>query len=66
MHEGKYKFYADFEIGARVTFDGNKDIVCRITQIKFCTNFYPEYYIEWLHNGTLVVAWVAEWRLVLV
>ena len=66
MSEPKYKYCGNFEIGAHVIFDGHEDVVCRITAVKFRTNFYPEYCLEWIRNGALASAWFEEWRLVLV
>lgn len=62
---GKFQFHSEFEIGTRVLFDGHRDIIARITAVQFATNYYPKHYLEWTHNGSLVGAWVDEWRLTL-
>lgn len=63
MIETKFKYHAKFEIGDRVIFDGHKEVIVRITAVKFSTNCYPLYCVEWINQGVLVVAWIEEWRL---
>lgn len=55
-------FVSRFQIGDRVSIDGDKDLRATVIGVLFRAG-HVEFEVSWLFNGEIRSAWVASFRL---